>query len=91
MKWLLSPPCAGRMTISRFTATMLVALACLFSSLLVRAKAEDRPPQPSTTRYTNYTRLTLSLPKAFRNERDITLHLGVHDGEVLQAWGEFEG
>ena len=36
-------------------------------------------------------RLTLKLPKAFQNQRDITLHLGVHDGDVLQAWGELEG
>ena len=49
------------------------------------------PPRSSTTRYTNYERLTVNLPKAFRNERDIRLYLGVHDGQVLQVWGELEG
>ncbi len=53
--------------------------------------AEHQPPQPSTTRYTDYERLTLMLPKAFRNERDVTLHVGVHDGRVLQVWGELKG
>ena len=27
----------------------------------------------------------------YGSDRDIALHLGVHDGEALQAWGELEG
>lgn len=33
----------------------------------------------------------MNLPKAFRNERNVRLHLGVHNGHVLQLWGELEG
>ena len=78
-------------TETRIILNTLWLLASLTGFLIGPASAAPRTPRPATTRYTTYERLTLTLPKAFRNERDVTLQLGVHDGEVLQAWGKLEG
>ncbi|MHC4744381.1 MAG: hypothetical protein ACYS8Z_20910, partial [Planctomycetota bacterium] len=64
--------------------TMLMLCSLLFG-------AEKAAPEPTTTRYTHYERMKLELPGAFAGQRDITLHLGLHDDEVLQAWGQLEG
>jgi len=74
----------------RFVVTLGI-LASLIGLPTRATKGDGQPPRPRTTRYTDYQRLTLALPDAFRNERDLTLHLGVHNGRVLQAWGELEG
>ncbi len=36
-------------------------------------------------------RYRLTLPEAMPEGKDITIHLGVQDGEFLQAWGEIPG